>query len=298
MNNSIYNNSFTRFNALKMQVFHKVSELSVFQQELQKKGHSLGFVATMGALHEGHLTLLRRANQENEASIVSIFVNPTQFNNPEDLEKYPRRTDEDLALLEAEGATAVFMPSVEEMYGENVQSEDIDLIGLDKGMEGEFRPGHFDGVATVVKRLFEMIKPQKAYFGNKDFQQVLVVQHVAKVFQLPVEVIGCDTARYSSGLAMSSRNFRLSPQGMEEAAIIYREMSWAAKNYQDYNPSGLRAAIRQHFAASNLELEYIEFADARSMRIVEDWSQHQEVRTFIAAFCEGVRLIDNTKLFP
>lgn len=281
-----------------MQVFHKASELSVFQQELQSEGHSLGFVATMGALHEGHLTLLRRANQENEASIVSIFVNPTQFNNPEDLEKYPRRTDEDLALLQAEGATAVFMPSVEEMYGSEVASEPIDLIGLDQGMEGEFRPGHFPGVATVVKRLFEMIKPQKAYFGNKDFQQFLVVQHVAKVFNLPVEVVGCDTARYPSGLAMSSRNFRLSAKGMEDAAIIYREMQWAAKYYKEYSPLGLKETIRRHFANSPLELEYIEFADASSMVLVEDWNQHPEVRTFIAAFCEGVRLIDNTSLYP
>lgn len=298
MNNSIYNNSFTGFNALKMQVFHRVSDLEVFQQDLRQKGHSLGFVATMGALHEGHLTLLRRAKAENEASIVSIFVNPTQFNNPEDLAKYPRRTDEDLALLEAEGATAVFMPSVEEMYGTSVVSEDIDLIGLDKGMEGEFRPGHFDGVATVVKRLFEMIKPQKAYFGNKDYQQVRVVQHVAAHFKMPIEVIGCDTARYPSGLAMSSRNFRLSEQGMEEAGIIYREMQWAAANYQNFSPKDLEAEITDHFAKSNLDLEYIAFADAHTMQQVEDWSQHQTVRVFIAAFCEGVRLIDNTSLFP
>ena len=297
MNNSIYNNSFTRCNALKMQVFHSVSELSVFQQQNKSKGHSLGFVATMGALHEGHLTLLRRANQENAASIVRIFVNPTQFNNPEDLEKYPRRTDEDLALLEAEGATAVFMPSVEEMYGNEVEAESIDLAGLDQGMEGEFRPGHFAGVATVVKRLFEMIKPDRAYFGNKDYQQVLVVKHVARIFNMPIEVIGCDTARFPSGLAMSSRNFRLSPQGMEESGIIYREMKWAADNYQAYSPADLKDAIRAHFAKSNLELEYVELADTHSMKVVEAWSEHPEVRIFMAAYCEGIRLIDNTTLY-
>lgn len=298
MNNSIYNNSFTRFNALKMQVFHRVSELSVFQQELQEKGYSLGFVATMGALHEGHLTLLRQANRDNEASIVSIFVNPTQFNNPEDLDKYPRRTDEDLELLKAEGATAVFMPSVEEMYGTQVQSEEIDLAGLDQGMEGEFRPGHFPGVATVVKRLFEVIKPQRAYFGNKDYQQVLVVERVARIFNLPVEVIGCETARYPSGLAMSSRNFRLSSQGMEEAAIIYHEMTWASQNYQNFSPAKLRKSIQEHFAESSLDLEYIEFADARTMQKVQDWQDHEAVQVFVAAFCEGVRLIDNRNLYP
>lgn len=281
-----------------MQVFHRVSDLELFQQDLQKKGHSLGFVATMGALHEGHITLLRRAQAENDASIVSIFVNPTQFNNPEDLAKYPHRTDEDLALLAAEGASAVFMPSVEEMYGSEVVSEAIDLMGLDKGMEGEFRPGHFDGVATVVKRLFEMIKPQKAYFGNKDYQQVKVVQHVATHFNMPIEVIGCDTARYPSGLAMSSRNFRLSAQGMEDAALIYREMTWAANNYQNFSPQALKEQLAEHFTHSKLDLEYIAFADAESLQLVEDWFQHQSVRIFIAAFCEGVRLIDNSNLFP
>jgi len=280
-----------------MQVFQRVAELAGFQQELRSKGHSLGFVATMGALHEGHLTLLRRSLEENDASIVSIFVNPTQFNNSEDLEKYPRRTDEDLALLKAAGATAVFMPSVEEMYGSDVSSEKIDLIGLDVGMEGEFRPGHFQGVATVVKRLFEFIKPQKAYFGNKDYQQVLIVQHVARVFNLPVEVIGVSTARYESGLAMSSRNYRLSEQGMKEAAIIYREMKWAGENHQNFSPAELKAKVLEHFSDSNLELEYIEFADSETMQIVEDWSEHQSVRVLMAAYCQGVRLIDNTKLY-
>lgn len=297
MNNSIYNNSFTRCNALKMQVFHKVSELAGFQQELKSKGQSLGFVATMGALHQGHLSLLNRSLAENDASIVSIFVNPTQFNNSEDLEKYPRRTEEDLELLAQAGATAVFMPSVEEMYGREVRSEDIDLVGLDQGMEGEFRPGHFQGVATVVKRLFEIIKPQRAYFGNKDYQQVLIVKHLARLFNLPVEVVGVPTARYDSGLAMSSRNFRLSKKGMQEAAIIYREMKWASENYSSYTPAKLKEYIAQHFAESSLSLEYIEFADSRSMKIVEDWQEHQSVRILMAAFCEGVRLIDNTRLF-
>ena len=280
-----------------MQVFQRITELTGFQQELRSKGHSLGFVATMGALHEGHLTLLRRSLEENDASIVSIFVNPTQFNNSEDLEKYPRRTDEDLALLREAGATAVFMPSVEEMYGSDVKSEEIDLIGLDIGMEGEFRPGHFQGVATVVKRLFEFIKPQKAYFGNKDYQQVLIVQHVARIFNLPVDVIGVSTARYESGLAMSSRNYRLSEQGMKDAAIIYREMKWAGEHYQKFSPSELKNEVAEHFKQSSLELEYIEFADSQSMKIVENWSEHQSVRVLMAAYCEGVRLIDNTSLY-
>lgn len=297
MNNSIYNNSFTSCNALKMQVFQRVKDLSDFQQDLAAKGASLGFVATMGALHEGHLSLLKRSIAENEASIVSIFVNPTQFNRAEDLQNYPIRTNEDLELLEAAGCTAVFMPPVEEIYGDSVKSEEIDLLGLDQGMEGEFRPGHFEGVATVVKRFFEIIKPQRAYFGNKDYQQVLIVKHVAKLFKLPIEVIGVPTSRYSNGLAMSSRNFRLSEKGMEEATIIHQQMMWARANYKDLNPEALKAQIRVHFKASNLELEYVEFADAEGMHIVKEWSNHKSVRILIAAFCEGVRLIDNTSLY-
>jgi pantoate--beta-alanine ligase len=280
-----------------MQVFQCLAQLKGFQQQLKSEGKSLGFIATMGALHEGHLTLLRRAQSENEATIVSIFVNPTQFNNPEDLKKYPRRTDEDLTLLEKEGATAVFMPSVKEMYGDEVISTKIDLLGLDIGMEGDFRPGHFDGVATVVKRLFELIKPQRAYFGNKDYQQVLIVQHVARFYKLPIQVIGCETARYESGLAMSSRNYRLSDQGMREAAIIYKEMTWAIAQVSSMSPMKLREAIKIHFAESSLELEYVEFADAETVKKVRNWSDHRHVRVYIAALCEGVRLIDNRELY-
>ena len=297
MNNSIYNNSFTCCNPLKMQVFRTVADWAGFQQELSAKGHSLGFVATMGALHEGHLTLLRRSLKENDASVVSIFVNPTQFNNAEDLEKYPRRTEEDLKLLEDCGATAVFMPSVAEIYGNAVASERIDLKGLDIGMEGEFRPGHFDGVATVVKRLFQILKPQKAYFGNKDYQQVQIVKLVAEHFNLPVKVIGAQTARYESGLAMSSRNYRLSEEGMKRAALIYEEMNWATQHYRQFTPAELKKIIQDHFKASALELEYVEFADAHTMKLVQDWSEHSQVRVLMAAFCEGVRLIDNTDLY-
>lgn len=280
-----------------MRVFHTLSEVRDFQQELAEQSKDLGFVATMGALHEGHMGLLHQAAAENHATIVSIFVNPTQFNNPEDLEKYPIRTEEDLKLLKKEGATAVFLPSVDEVYGDEVKPDPMDLKGIDHGMEGEFRPGHFPGVAAVVRRLFEMIRPTRAYFGDKDFQQVLIVKLMAEHYQLPVEVIGCPTLRYESGLAMSSRNFRLSQQGIEEAAIIYREMIWAQANYQSLSPIDLKAAIQEHFTSSNLELEYVEFADAKTMAFVEDWSQHKEVRTFIAAYCEGVRLIDNLSLY-
>ncbi len=280
-----------------MQVFHTLEELQKFQSKLKEQQHDLGFVATMGALHAGHMGLLHRAQAENQATIVSIFVNPTQFNNAEDLEKYPRRTDADLSYLEKEGATAVFIPSVAEVYGDEVKPDHLDLQGLDQGMEGDYRPGHFPGVVAVVRRLFEMIKPQRAYFGEKDFQQLQIVRLMARHYKLPVEVIGCETERYESGLAMSSRNYRLSAEGMQEASIIYREMIWARANYQDYKPDGLRKAIQDHFEASDLNLEYIDFADTESMEKVKDWQKHRAVRVFIGAFCEGVRLIDNLDLY-
>jgi pantoate--beta-alanine ligase len=163
-----------------MQVFNSAQELSIFHNSISAKRKTLGFVATMGALHEGHIAVATRSQSQNDYTIVSIFVNPTQFNNPEDLAKYPRKDEKDLAMLKEAGVDAVFLPSVEEMYGAAVVSESIDLIGLDIGMEGDFRPGHFQGVATVVRRLLLMIKPTKAYFGDKDYQQLRIIQHVGQ----------------------------------------------------------------------------------------------------------------------
>lgn len=280
-----------------MQVFRHLHDLRNYRTKLRREGQTLGFVPTMGALHQGHLALVKRALSENNASIVTIFVNPTQFNNAEDLEKYPRREVEDLRLLEGIGNSIVFMPSVEEVYGTQVNSDPFDLHGLDRGMEGDHRPGHFQGVATIVKRFFEMIEPERAYFGEKDYQQLRIVQQVAVDYQLPVEVIGCETERYPSGLAMSSRNYRLSEQGLQAAVIIYEQMQYAIHHHKNYSPAELSAAIEAAFAKSSLELEYVSFADADTMDIVEDWQNHRRVRIFIAAFCEGVRLIDNLCLY-
>lgn len=280
-----------------MQVFRHLHDLRNYRTKLRREGQTLGFVPTMGALHQGHLALVKRALSENSASIVTIFVNPTQFNNAEDLEKYPRREEEDLKLLEGIGNSIVFMPSVEEVYGTQVNSDPFDLRGLDRGMEGDHRPGHFQGVATIVKRFFEMIEPERAYFGEKDYQQLRIVQQVAVDYQLPVEVIGCETERYPSGLAMSSRNYRLSEQGLQAAVIIYEQMQYAIHHHKNYSPAELSAAIEAAFAKSSLELEYVSFTDADTMDIVEDWQNHRRVRIFIAAFCEGVRLIDNLCLY-
>jgi pantoate--beta-alanine ligase len=279
-----------------MQVFNSAQELSIFHNSISAKRKTLGFVATMGALHEGHIAVATRSQSQNDYTIVSIFVNPTQFNNPEDLAKYPRKDEKDLAMLKEAGVDAVFLPSVEEMYGAAVVSESIDLIGLDIGMEGDYRPGHFQGVATVVRRLLLMIKPTKAYFGDKDYQQLRIIQHVGQVFKLDTEIIGVETQRYSSGLAMSSRNFRLSQKGLSDSGIIFQIMHWAKENYRDYNPETLKETIVQRFSKSPLELEYIDFTDDTNMHKVADWKKAKTIRIYIAALCEGVRLIDNLSI--
>jgi pantoate--beta-alanine ligase len=279
-----------------MQVFNSAQELSIFHNSISAKRETLGFVATMGALHEGHIAVAARSQSQNDYTIVSIFVNPTQFNNPEDLAKYPRKDEKDLAMLKKAGVDAVFLPSVEEMYGAAVVSESIDLIGLDIGMEGDYRPGHFQGVATVVRRLLLMIKPTKAYFGDKDYQQLRIIQHVGEVFKLDTEIIGVETQRYPSGLAMSSRNFRLSEKGLSKSVLIFQMMQWAKENYRDYNPKTLKETIVQRFSKSPLELEYIDFTDDTNMHKVSDWQQAKTIRIYIAALCEGVRLIDNLSI--
>jgi len=279
-----------------MQVFKSAQELSIFHNSIFSNGKSLGFIATMGALHEGHLALAKQSQRENDYTIVSIFVNPTQFNNPEDLAKYPRKDAQDLAMLAEINVDAVFLPSVEEMYGKEVSSESIDLVGLDKGMEGDYRPGHFQGVATVVRRLLKMIKPSRAYFGEKDYQQLRIIQHVAEIFKLDSKIIGVETQRYSSGLAMSSRNFRLSEKAIDEAKTIYQTMHWAKENFRKYRPAELKKLIIERFAESSLELEYIDFADDTDMHKIDEWQNAKTIRIYIAALSEGVRLIDNLRI--
>lgn len=251
----------------------------------------------MGALHEAHLALAHQSQHDNAATLVSIFVNPTQFNNPEDLEKYPRRVESDLEGLDTAGVDAVFLPRVEDIYGQQVESEPLDLAGLDQGMEGTYRPGHFPGVATVIKRFFEILQPDRAYFGQKDYQQLRVVQHITKQHQLGVEVIGCETVRTAEGLAMSSRNYRLSEQGWQDALLIPRALKWARENHAQHSPQSLKEGVKTFFKEGPLDLEYVEIADPETMRPLPEWSEVEHARIFVAAFCEGVRLIDNQKLF-
>lgn len=280
-----------------MQIFTKVSDLQNHLSQLRAKGLSLGFVPTMGALHSGHLALIDHASRENDISLISIFVNPTQFNNKSDLEKYPRQIDSDIAKLEETGCDIIFLPSEDEMYPEKVESEKIDLNGLDTVMEGAHRPGHFDGVATIVGRFFEIINPTRAYFGEKDFQQLLIIRQLTKVMKMDVEIIPHPIERSEKGLALSSRNQLLSSDDQEKSLIIWQSLNWMKDNSENYTPNELINLVSQRFEGSDLKLEYAQIVNENTLLPVDSWSNTDHARAFIAAYISGVRLIDNLQLF-
>lgn len=280
-----------------MLIFEQVHPLKNHIEDLKKRKIPIGFVATMGALHSGHISLVKQAKQQNSVVVVSIFVNPTQFNKQDDLLKYPRNNERDKELLAEANCDIVFIPSVKEMYPNKVKPDDINLNGLDKNMEGSYRTNHFDGVATVVKRLFEIINPDKAYFGLKDFQQYLIIKHISKVLNLGPEVIGLEIERNEKGLALSSRNERLSESEKAEALLIINSISWAKENYSLFSPIELKTKIGNKFKNSKLDLEYVEICDPNSLNPFVKWTDFKEARIFIAANIGKVRLIDNDRLF-
>lgn len=280
-----------------MHIFKTVAELEDHLSPLRSGGASIGFVPTMGALHNGHLALVNHAASENQLTIVSIFVNPTQFNNKTDLAKYPREIESDIAKLAETKCDIVFLPSEKEMYPEKTESVKIDLNGLDSVMEGAHRPGHFDGVATIVSRFFEIVKPTKAYFGEKDFQQLMIIRQLTKTLNLPVEIIGHPIERSAKGLALSSRNQLLSEADQSRSLIIWESLNWMQKNYTSYSPDTLYQAIKDRFEGSDLQLEYVHVVDENTLQPIDQWSNTEHARAFIAAFISGVRLIDNMQLF-
>ncbi len=255
-------------------------------------GNTIGFVPTMGALHNGHLSLITQAKKKDDIVVVSIFVNPLQFNNKEDLEKYPRNVSKDIDLLKTKGVDIVFMPSVEEMYPQEVEKT-YDFGQLDKVMEGAFRPGHFNGVAIVVERLFRIVQPNHAYFGEKDFQQLSIVKKLVEIEKIDLEIIPCPIIREENGLAMSSRNERLTKEEREKAAIIYQTLSKAVKMKADYTLQEVEQFVKQQFKESVLELEYFSIVDADTLSSIKKWSDSKNIRGFVAAFAGNVRLIDN-----
>ena len=279
-----------------MKIIESINEIHSEVLNLRIKGFSIGFVPTMGALHEGHLSLLRASIAENDITISSIFVNPIQFNNKQDLEKYPRTFEEDCRRLEQAGCDIIFAPSVGEMYPEEVKTT-YDFGQLEQLMEGEHRPGHFNGVAVVVKKLFDICLPHKSYFGEKDFQQLMIIRELVKKVNLDIEIIGCPIIREADGLAMSSRNTRLSPHERSIAPEIFKTLI-RMKEQAVSTPivQVLEEAQSDLESHPEINIEYIQIVDEETLLPVRAWREAQNTRIFIALFLGDVRLIDNMKL--
>jgi pantoate--beta-alanine ligase len=280
-----------------MKVFATRKALKTYIRDHFSAETTIGFVPTMGALHKGHLSLLGEAQKHNNYTVVSIFVNPTQFDNPDDLKKYPRTLEMDLNLLENKGCDIVFTPSVEEIYAQDISSQHFDFDGLELEMEGKFRSGHFDGVGTIVKTLFEIIEPTRAYFGEKDFQQLQIIRKMVAKNQLSVEVVGCPIFRESNGLAMSSRNERLSKAQREEASIIYKTLQKAKEKFTVESLESIHKWVRSQFENHPaFALEYFTIAEESTLQVPSKISSDKSYRAFIAVYADSVRLIDNLAL--
>lgn len=281
-----------------MHVFDHKKELVSFLEGERKKNHTIGLVPTMGALHKGHVSLVEKALSENDLAVVSIFVNPTQFDKKDDLEKYPRSLDNDVAILrEISKNMVVFAPTVDEIYGDNVSSQSYNFDGLDKVMEGEFRAGHFNGVGTVVELLLRTVGPNKAYFGEKDFQQLQIIRKMAKIKKLPYAIIGCPIEREPNGLAMSSRNERLSETTKEKAGFIHQTLLTVKSKFGTESASSIRHWVKSEFEKNPVfNLEYFEIADEDTLTPMLKKQDGQKYRAFIAVYADGVRLIDNLRL--
>ena len=272
-----------------------IAELRLFQNQ-NRKHRSWGLVPTMGSLHEGHLQLIKQAYEENKVTFVSIFVNPTQFDNKVDLDNYPSSIDIDLQKIQAiDPNICVFVPSVEMIYPDGAAVKKYALQGLDIPMEGRHRPGHFDGVATVVERLFTLIKPDLAYFGQKDFQQLQIVSLLAQ--SMGIKVCSLPTVREQNGLAMSSRNLRLSPERREEAKLIYNLLQWVKLNFSSHDIIDLKEMVVQKiFETPDFELDYFEIVTEHNLLSANSKKGGMSYRAFIAVVVDGIRLIDNMSL--
>lgn len=286
------------FNKMTMQIFNKNIELKEFLAPVKTKNSTIGFVPTMGALHAGHLALMRQSLQENDITVVSIFVNPTQFNNPEDLAKYPRTLEADVEKMATlSDKIIIFAPTVEDIYEGETTAKSFEYDGLEHQMEGKFRPGHFDGVGTIVKRLFEIVTPTRAYFGEKDFQQLQIVKKLVKKNHIPVEIIGCPIYREPNGLAMSSRNERLSSTERKEAALIFAILKEAKEKFLTQDADLIAAWVKNQFKNNPLfELEYFIIADESTLLPITFKEKSKKYRAFIAVFVNNIRLIDTITL--
>ena len=286
------------FNKTAMHIFYGKAALIEHLKSIKTNHSSIGFVPTMGALHQGHLSLMKKSMSENETTIVSIFVNPTQFNNPEDLAKYPRTLDVDLKKIEGLSPNIlVFAPAVDDIYEGKPSSQFFDFDGLENQMEGKFRPGHFNGVGTIVKRLFDIVEPTNAYFGEKDFQQLQIVKKMVAKNKLKVNVIGCPIHREPNHLAMSSRNELLSLEEKREASIIYKTLVEAKEKFKKNSAKTATEWARKIFEKHpTFILEYFEIADEEALLPCIRKSKAKKYRAFIAVFVNNIRLIDTISL--
>ena len=275
-----------------MRIFKTKAELSSYLSLNSKL--SIAFVPTMGALHKGHLALVQKAKSQSDIVICSIFVNPTQFDKKEDFNNYPDTLSNDLTQLEKINCDVVYTPIVSDLYGKNAKAKHYDFDGLDRILEGKFRKRHFDGVATIIEKFFEIIKPKKAFFGQKDLQQLLIVKALTKKLKLPIEIICIPTVREKSGLAMSSRNNLLNKEELGKATILYKSLLYCRKNAKNLSIQQLKENISVCFEKEEfLELEYIAFTNYSTLKSISHLKEKGETAVCIAAFVAGVRLIDN-----
>ncbi len=279
----------------KMQVVKHIIDLRAILDIKKKEGVRIGFVPTMGALHEGHLSLVEKAGMETGFVVVSIFVNPTQFNDKGDLERYPRNLEKDVALLAPTPCKLVFAPEPDEIYPEP-DTRQFNFGALEEVMEGKFRPGHFNGVAQVVSRLFDIVKPDKAFFGQKDFQQLAIINEMVRRLSIPVEIVPCPIVREKDGLAMSSRNMLLTPEQRENAVHISATLFEATSKTSEFNVPQLCKWVTDSINSNeHLNIEYFEIVDSVTLQPVQNWSDPGEKVGCIAVHCGKIRLIDNVK---
>jgi len=281
--------------ACKMKIVNKISDLKEIVAAARAKGKSIGLVPTMGALHEGHASLVRRSVAENDVTVVSDFVNPTQFNDKNDLKNYPRDLDADCRLLDRIGAQYIFAPTVEEMYPEP-DTRQFDFTPLDKVMEGPMRPGHFNGVAQIVSKLFYAVTPDRAYFGEKDFQQLAIIRDMVRQLDLDIQIVGCPIVREQDGMALSSRNMLLTKEQRKTAATISKVLF----NSREYARDNTLKATKKYVTdginnTPGLEVEYYEIVDGKTLQPVSDWGDSDYIVGCVTVHCGKVRLIDNIK---
>lgn len=278
-----------------MQIIKGTAELEAYVAHVKNNGRSIGLVPTMGALHAGHISLVERSVADNDATVVSVFVNPTQFNNPHDLETYPRNPEADAKLLAQAGADVMFLPDVEDIYPNGTERDHEYQLGTAaEVMEGKYRPGHFQGVAQVVSRLFRLVNPTRAYFGEKDFQQIAVIRNMIKSEQIEVEIVACPIKRADDGLALSSRNALLTEEQRKTAPEIHRTLMESTLYAKEHSVRATHDSVVEHLDAQpGMRVEYFDIVDARTLLPIDEWEESPWVVGCITVYCGDVRLIDN-----